>query len=124
MLFQVAKKDYHTAVTVILMTLNYIFCYGLWIVYFIRRVLSDDDGSSRRFFTEEPSKPYVIYIDATIKTLAVFNSALNGIVHIVRGSQLRSHIRTMFCWNGCNLGWSTRSDDMVPPTNIISQNTA
>ena len=37
-----------------------------------------------------------IYIDATIKLMACLNSALNGIVHIARGSQIRAQIHRLF----------------------------
>lgn len=78
-----AKRDYHVAITVVLMTLNYICCYGLWLVYFVHRVL-------------RPSEPLVnsgsVYLDASIKLLACLNSVINAIVHIVRGSIIRNQI--------------------------------
>merc|ERR1712216_1019796 len=92
---------YHTATTVVLVTLNYIVCYGLWIVYFLGKAVDRGADSS-----EDPTEPEsvlfttnsrkIIYIDATIKLMACLNSALNGIVHIARGSQIRSQIRRLF----------------------------
>jgi len=81
------------------MTLNYIICYGLWIIYFIQRIYaksaSESDSESAkiaslRLFTNDPIG--VTYIDATIKFMACLNSALNGIVHLARGSQIRREI--------------------------------
>ena len=81
------------------MTLNYIICYGFWIVYFMDRVINvDDNGENDRqnkvLSITNPKD--IIYIDATIKLMACLNSALNGIVHIARGSQIRSHIYRIF----------------------------
>ena len=70
------------------MTLNYIFCYGLWIIYFVTRIVAN-----KRPFTD--SDMGIVYIDAAIKTMACLNSALNGVVHLVRGSHIRARVKAM-----------------------------
>ena len=105
--FQVPKKDYHTATTVVLMTLNYILCYGLWIAYFMTRSLAADTGLPRTTWFQDPTAN--IYLDALIKLMACLNSALNGIVHIARGSQIRLQIARLFALVA--LGGGTGSDN-------------
>ena len=61
-------------------------------MYFMDRAVSPEGTMLESNFSEKDK----IYIDATIKLMACLNSALNGIVHIARGSQIRAQIHRLF----------------------------
>ena len=69
-------------------------------MYFMDRAVgsvNSEEGSQGQTMLERKfSEKDKIYIDATIKLMACLNSALNGIVHIARGSQIRAQIHRLF----------------------------